>query len=401
MKILFADSFPAAAVPDVEALGYTVVMRPELGAGDLPGAIDDVDVLVVRSTEVTSATISAAGPLALIVRAGAGTNTIDSAAAAARGIFVANVPGKNAIAVAELTLGLILALDRRIPDNVISARAGAWKKKEYSKGEGLAGRSLGIVGMGQVGLAVAERATGFALRVLTTQKQRDAATEHRMQEAGVVTVPGLRELAAASDIISLHVPSSVDTVGLVDRSFLAEVRDGTWIINTSRGDVVDEAALIEAIEVKGLRVGLDVFADEPASGEGEFHSPLAQHPAVYTTHHIGASTAQAQRAVAEGVIDVLAAFARGQALNAVNLTPPEPVGAVLMVRHSDRVGVLSAVLRVVRDAGLNVQEMTNQPFVGAGAAVASIHVIGGIPGDMASRVNAVPDVIHCSVRPLT
>lgn len=399
MKALFADKFPPAAIPGITALGYEVESRPELTTEDLPGAIGDADVLVVRSTRVTAQAIEAAGPLALILRAGAGTNTIDTEAAAARGIFVANVPGRNAVAVAELALGLILALDRRIPDNVVAARAGKWHKKEYGQAQGLAGRTLGIVGMGQIGLAVAERAAAFEMRIITTRKSRDPETERRMAEVGVESVADLAALATESDVITIHVPAVAATAGLVGEEFLSHVKAGAWIINTARGDVVDEAALLAAIDAKGLRAGIDVFVDEPKVGEGEFTSALAQHPSVYTTHHIGASTEQAQRAVAEGVVEVLASFARGVAANVVNLTPPEPLGAILVVRHLDRVGVLSTVLEGVREAGLNIQEMTNQPFGGAGAAVAFIHVVGDLPDDLPDRLMTVDHVIHCSVRP--
>lgn len=401
MKVLFADSFPTDALPAVESLGYEVELRPELTAEDLPGALGDVDVLVVRSTRVTGDAIVAAGPLALVVRAGAGTNTIDIEVAAAHGVFVANVPGRNAVAVAELTIGLMLSLDRRIPDNVVDARAGQWRKKEYGHAQGLADRTLGIVGMGQIGLAVAERAAAFGMHLVTTRKARDPETERRMQAAGVYSVPDLVTLATESDIITIHVPATATTVGLVGEGFLSHVKAGAWIINTSRGDVVDEAALLAAIDAKGLRAGIDVFVDEPKVGEGEFSSTLAQHPSVYTTHHIGASTEQAQRAVAEGVIEVLASFARGVTTNVVNLTPPEPVGSILVVRHFDRVGVLSTVLEEVREAGLNIQEMTNQPFGGAGAAVAFIQVVGDLPEDLATRLMAVDHVIHCSTRHLT
>ncbi len=398
MKILFADTFPAEAIPAVAALGYEIDLRPELTAEDLPTALGEADVLVVRSTKVTAEAIAAAGPLGLILRAGAGTNTIDTKAAAARGIFVANVPGKNAIAVAELTLGLIISLDRRIPDNVADTRAGAWKKKEYGNAQGLAGRTLGIVGLGRIGLAVAQRAAAFGMPIITTAKDRDPETDRSMKAIGVTTVPDLAALAASSDIITLHVPAAASTVGLIGSEFLSNVKAGAWIINTSRADVIDEGALLEAIESKALRAAIDVFAGEPTVGEGDFVSVLAQHPAVYTTHHIGASTEQAQRAVADGVVAVLASFVRGAMSNVVNLTPPEPVGAILIVRHLDRVGVLSAVLEAVREAGLNIQEMTNQPFVGAGAAVALIHVIGDLPEDLRSRLMSVEHVIHCSVR---
>jgi D-3-phosphoglycerate dehydrogenase len=172
------------------------------------------------------------------------------------------------------------------------------------------------------------------------------------------------------------------------------------LINTSRGDVVDEAALLEAIDEKELRVGIDVFADEPAAGTGEFRSALVAHPRVYTTHHIGASTAQAQEAIAAEVVAMISDYSHGIARNVVNLSIPEAAGSILIVRHFDRVGVLSAVLGALREAGLNVQEMQNQVFAGAGASVASIHVQGQISPAVHDKVAENPDVIFAMVRPL-
>jgi D-3-phosphoglycerate dehydrogenase len=398
MRILFADAFEQSGLDALARRGYQIDYRPHLQSAELGAAVTEADVLVVRSTRVAEDTFAGESSLGLVIRAGAGTNTIDAAAAARRGVFVANVPGKNAVAVAELTMGLILSLDRRIPDNVADARAGRWNKKEYSEADGLLGKTIGIVGMGQIGLAVMERAAAFGIKPLVLDRPRGVEAEQRIQEAGATMVPDLEALVSTADIISLHVPTGPETKGMVNQDLLKRVRPGTWIINTSRGDVIDEEALLAAIAEKGLRVAIDVFEDEPATGHGEFDSALARHPSVYTTHHIGASTTQAQEAIATEVVDMIIDFARGLVRNPVNLTPPPPVGSILTVRHYDRVGVLSAVLEALKEAGLNVQGMQNQVFTGAGAAVATINVEGEVPESARVRVSAHPDVIHLSVR---
>jgi D-3-phosphoglycerate dehydrogenase len=399
MRVLIADAFEQSGLDELREEGYELDYRPQLTASDLAGAVGEADVLVVRSTRVDADVFENAGPLGLVIRAGAGTNTIDLEAAARRAVFVANVPGKNSVAVAELTMGLIMALDRRIADNVFDARSGTWNKKLYSQAAGLYGKTLGIIGLGQIGIAVAERARGFGLKVLTVWRDRDEATVEVMRELDIETVPDLSALFRESDIISVHVPAGSSTKRMIDAGLLSQAKPGTIFINTSRGDVVDEVALLRAIEEKGLRVGIDVFDDEPSGSTGDFQSALARHAAVYTTHHIGASTTQAQEAIADEVVAMIRDYARGQARNVVNLTPPPPIGSIMIVRHYDRVGVLSAVLGVLRQSGLNVQEMQNQVFAGAGAALASIHVEGEIPESARAEVASNPDIINVSVRP--
>lgn len=400
MRVLIADAFEQSGLDALGESGIEIDYRPHLQSADLADAVDAADVLIVRSTRVEADVFKKPGPLGLVIRAGAGTNTIDTAAAAASAVFVANVPGKNAVAVAELAMGLILALDRRIADNVAEARAGTWNKKSYSQADGLLGKTLGIIGLGQIGLAVAERAAAFGLRTLVVEKERDQATRERMKAVGIETVPSEGDLIERSDIITIHVPGSEQTRSIVDAEFLARMRPGATLINTSRGDVIDEAALLAVIDDKDLRVGIDVFADEPAASTGEFVSALASHPRVYTTHHIGASTAQAQEAIAAEVVSMIRDYKKGIARNIVNLTVPTAVGAILVVRHFDRVGVLSAVLAALREAGLNVQEMQNQVFAGAGASVASIHVQGMVPDSVYQKVAANPDVIFTTIRAL-
>ncbi|MGQ0849729.1 MAG: NAD(P)-dependent oxidoreductase [Actinomycetota bacterium] len=399
MRVLFADTFEQSGLDALSSPAFELDYRPQLQAAELAGELHGADILVVRSTRVEAKVFEAGGPLGLVVRAGAGTNTIDVKAAARRGVFVANVPGKNAVAVAELTVGLIIALDRHIPDNVLDARGGRWNKRLYSEAEGLMGKTLAIIGLGQIGLAVAERARGFGMRITVVDRDRSQATIARMKELGIETVRDLETLLGGADIVTLHLPASSSNKGLVDAGFLAMVRPGAFIINTSRGDVVDEAALLAAIDDKGLRVGIDVFADEPAGGSGEFDSKLARHPKVYTTHHIGASTAQAQEAIAAEVVALIKDYQMGIARNVVNLDSHPPVGSILAIRHYDRVGVLSAVLATLRVAGLNVQEMQNRVFAGAGAAVATIHVDGPVGASSRDQLSAHPDIIHVAVRP--
>ena len=397
MKILLADSLPASAVARLEAAGDDVVVDPALTADDLGDALAGVEVLVVRSTPVNARALDQAAELALIVRAGAGTNTIDAARAAELGIFVCNVPGRNALAVAELAMGLLIAVDRRIAAATADLRAGRWDKKEYSNADGLFGRTLGIIGLGDIGLALAERASAFGIDVIAVENfERPATTVERAARAGVRFVESTDALLAAADIVSLHVPGGPDTVGMVDAGFLAKMKDRAILINTSRGDVVDEAALVDAMDTRGLRAGLDVFADEPR-GTGEFVSALARHPAVVGTHHVGASTTQAQEAVAAGTVDAIEAYRAGSVVDCVNMEAEPLRAATLSVRHEDRVGVLAALLSILRSGDLNVSTMKNQVFAGARAAVATIDV-DGVPGtEVIQQIESHEHVIKVTV----
>lgn len=393
MKILVADTFPADNVDELIGQGHKVEYRPETNEQDLATEIGTSDILVVRSTRVTAADVEATSDLSLIIRAGAGTNTIDTQAAADRGIFVSNVPGRNAIAVAELTLGLILAIDRRIPDNVAELRIGTWNKQGFSKAQGLHGRHLGIVGLGSIGLLVAARAAAFGLQLHGLAKKRSPRIAERIAELDVELHDDLLELASAVDIISFHLPAAPDTKHIVDETLLNALRPGATLINTSRADIVDEAALLRALDQKDLWAGFDVYEDEPASGN-EIHSALAQHPRVYGTHHIGASTAQAQAAVAAGVVQIVEEYAAGNIINAVNVQVKSAKTKTLSIRHLNRVGVLAAVLSIVRDAGHNVEQMTNHIFQGAEAAIAILQVEGEIAPETVAKLEAIEPVIH-------
>ena len=280
MRVLLADAIHPSTVEILTERGHECVFEPKLSSDELPGRMPGSQALVVRSTEVTAAAIEAADALELIVRAGAGTNTIDVEAASEVGIYVTNVPGRNAIAVAELTMGLLLAIDRRIPDNVADLRAGTWNKSTYGKADGLFGKVMGIVGLGDIGFAVAERAGAFGMSLRAVRKDRDEAAEERIKALGIELVDSLEELAGTSDVISIHVPSSPETESMFDARVLGAMKQGAILLNTSRGNVVDEAALLDALETRELRAGLDVYPGEPGSGSTSWASPLAQHPRV-------------------------------------------------------------------------------------------------------------------------
>ena len=397
MKILFADKLDAGRVELLKQAGHECIVEPGLSTSDLVDHLDGVEILVVRSTVVNAAAIEAGSSLGLIVRAGAGTDNVDLAAASKAGIYVSNVPGQNAIAVAELTMGLLLAIDRHIADGTTDLRAGKWNKATYTKADGLYGKTLAVIGVGDIGMAVAERAKAFGLVVAALRKDsRNAETQAQIRAVGIRLVDSLDELLAEADVVSLHVPKSPDTVGLVDAEFLAKLRDGTIILNTSRGQVVDEGALIDALDNRSMRAGLDVFANEPKSGTGKFESALARHPRVVGTHHVGASTTQAQEAVADGTIKVIEAYADGRVRNCVNISEAPPSINRIVVRHLDRVGVLAAVLAVLRSSGLNVQQMQNQVFSDLGAAVATINISGVADAATLEELSNISDVLAVS-----
>ncbi len=394
MRILFADAIGQRQLDALSERGHQCTVE-RLSAEELPDHIPGHDVLVVRSTRVSAATIEASDRLGLIVRAGAGTDTIDRAAASAAGVYLCNVPGRNAIAVAELTLALLLAVDRQIADGVADLRAGLWDKSRYSKADGIHGKQMAIVGLGDIGLAVAERAAALGVRLLALRRPgRSTGVSARIQALGIHLVDDLDELLPPADIVSVHVPSSPETVGLVDADFLARMRDGAILLNTARGNVVDEVALLDVLDRRQFRAGLDVFANEPSHGQTAWVSPLAQHQRVVGSHHIGASTAQAQNAVADGVVEVIESFQSGSPINCLNLMERELADqTTLVIRHLDQVGVLAAILMAIRERGINVQQMQNHVFEGSKAAVATIGIARHLEsGERDALLHAIADL---------
>jgi D-3-phosphoglycerate dehydrogenase len=391
MRLLVADAFPKERLEDFRALGLVVDHQPAVSVADLPAAAREARILVVRGKQVPGEVFAAASALSLVVRAGAGVNTIDVGAASRRGVYVANCPGQNSIAVAELAIGLLVALDRRIPDNVALLRAGKWDKKTFSESEGLYGRTLGLAGLGAIGREVARRGQALGMKVLAWSRSLDEA---RAKELGVERVPDLLTLARRSDALSVHLPLSKETRGAVGRPVLEALRPGAIFLNTARAEVVDQEALLELARAGRIRVGTDVFPGEPEKGQADFDSPLGKLPNVYGTHHIGASTAQAQDAIARETVRIVESFLRtGKVPNCVNVARKTPARARLVVRHYDKVGVLANVLGLVREAGINVEEVQNTVFEEAQAASCAIDLDEKPPADLLERIRARRDEV--------
>ncbi len=387
MRVLIADKFEQSGRDGLQALGCEVSFEPDLKDDLLTEAIRQTqpDVLVVRGTKVTEPML-AAGQIKLVVRAGAGFNTIDVAAASRRGIYVSNCPGKNSIAVAELAFALMLALDRRIADNVITLRQGQWNKKEFSKARGLFGRTLGLVGVGKIGAEMIPRANAFGMPVVAWSR---SLTPERAADLGVEYKASPADVARDADIVSVHVALNPDTKEFLGTEFFAAMRDGAYFVNTARGEVVDQSALIKAMKARGIRAGLDVFAGEPTSATAEFTGAIAKEPNLYGTHHIGASTDQAQEAIAAETVRIVREFKEtGQVPNVVNLARQTPATHRLVVRHRDRPGVLAVVLDALKSEHINVQEMENIVFEGAEAAVARINLDKAPSSEVLHRLRA-------------
>ncbi|HET9039621.1 MAG TPA: phosphoglycerate dehydrogenase [Gemmatimonadales bacterium] len=376
MKVLIADKFEKVGIDGLKELGCTVVSQPDVKADELPAAIRATDphILIVRGKKVNADALKAGTALTLVIRAGAGIDTIDVNTASSIGVFVSNCPGKNSIAVAELVMGLLLSCDRRIPDQVADLRAGAWNKGEYSKARGLHGRTLGIVGLGQIGREIAMRARAFGMRVVGWSR---SLTHEEADRLGITYAQTPLEVARVSDAVSVNVAANAETRHLVNAEFLAAMRPGAYLINTSRGSVVDEAALEAAVREKKLRAGLDVFADEPAGNTGSFTNAIVRAPGVYGTHHIGASTDQAQVAIAHEVIRIVQTFqTTGEVPNVVNRLARSSATHVLSIRHRNRPGVLAHVFGVLAGGAINVEEVENIIYHGAQATLARIHLDG-------------------------
>lgn len=369
MKILVADKLHADVLEVLRTKSDICTYEPGLTAEQLPEAAADADVLIVRSTKVSADTINSAKRLSLVIRAGAGVNTIDLQAASKRGVSVCNCPGKNAVAVAELAVALMLSWDRRIPSSVAALKSGRWDKGEYSKATGIQGRTVGILGLGSIGEAVIERLRGFNVHILAWSR---SLTPERAGALGVTYCATPEAVARQSSIVSVHVALTDETRGMLGEKFFSCLDAGDIFINTCRAEVVDKGALKAALD-KGVLVGTDVFHDEPTGKSGEFFDEVAQHDNLYGSHHIGASTTQSELETGMEAARIVEAFVSGVPLpNCVNVRETPAGSPSIVVRHEDRVGVLAGVFKRLKEAGISVKEMENTIFEGALAASARI-----------------------------
>ena len=372
MKLLIADTLPLSHVETLRKIVGEVEYDPGLTDESLIGRIRGAKILVVRGTKVRVQAIEAGEDLELIVRAGAGTENIDMAAASAKGVYVTNCPDKNAAAVAELAFGLLLAVDRRIPEQNTELLERKWNKSSFQHADGLKGRIFGVIGVGSVGREVIKRAKSFDMRVVAWSR---SLTDRRAAKLGVSRASSVDELIEKCDIISLHVALTAETRHLISAERIERMKQGMIIINTARGAVIDNVALAEALKNGRIRAGLDVYEREPEEGQGNFVDVLAGVPNWVGTQHVGASTMQAQRATADETVRIIEHYLRtGDVENCVNFARETSASYELIVRHYDRIGVLTRILTTLRESGIGVHEVHNVIFEGANAAVAHIQI---------------------------
>ncbi|MEE2664038.1 MAG: phosphoglycerate dehydrogenase [Myxococcota bacterium] len=318
-KVLVTDPLASQGLAVLEAApGIEIVDLPDASPAQLLAEICDAHALVIRGgTKVTSDVLDAASELRVIGRAGIGVDNVDVAAATARGIVVVNTPEGNNITTAEHTIALLVSLARHIPQATASMKEGRWEKKSF-QGLELYNRTLGVAGIGNIGRIVSQRARGLGMKVI-------AFDPHVSREAAArfdIELVGFDELIARSDVITVHVPKTAETTGLLDRAAFARCKPGLLVINAARGGIIDEVALLDALEAGQVAgAGLDVFVDEPPAAD----HPLVVHPRVICTPHLGASTEQAQVnvsvAVAEQVRDYLTEGALRNAVNVPSISP--------------------------------------------------------------------------------
>ena len=395
MRLLIADKLHPRAIEELRALSLEVVYEPELTRETLATRISTAGILVVRSTEVTAEALENAKELNLIVRAGAEYHTIDVKEAARRGIYVANCPGKNASAVAELVLGMLVSLDRRLPDGVASLRAGRWERAEYGRAEGLQGRTIGIAGLGAIGKDVAARARAFGLHPIAWSR---GLTPTRAADLGVGYCASIEELAQKSDILTVHLALTERTKKIINARIFELLPKRAMFLNLAREGLVDYDALKEAVKTRGLRAAVDVYPNEPKSGK-EFKSDLFDRPDgggfVYGTPHIAASTDQAQLAIATECVRVIRSFLReGTVPNVVNVLNGSSARFHLVIRMLDKVGTFANVLAVIKRHGINVEEVTNTVFEGGTAACAKLRVISRPSEACLTEIRAFEEVLH-------
>ncbi len=395
MVVYLADKLPEMALEELNKIGCTVRNEPAATAADLDKGIGDAMVLVVRSTVVTEQCIKNSPNLTLIIRAGAGVNNIDQEAASKHGIFVANCPGQNSIAVAELAMGLIMSLDRFIPDNVSDFREGVWNKAGYGMADGLFGKTLGVIGIGQIGQHVIKRAQAFGMPVVAWSR---SLTPEKAELLDVEQAASVEEVASKCDVLSVHLALKPETRGIISADVLAKLKDGAFFINTARAEVVDEEALYKELKSGRIKAGLDVFNEEPEHKKGEVQSRFQELENVYITHHIGASTQQAQIAVAMDAVDIVRGYIQeGYVRNWLNRCRQNDVPWQLIVRHYDKPGVLANVLAELKAAGINAQEMENVIFDGKVTACCTIQLDVRPDDSVIDAINKLHDEVITAV----
>jgi len=399
MKTLVGCSLPQWALQELRSLGTELLYEPKVTTERMEKLIGDVAVLVVRRTRVSSEVIAAGKALQLIVRAGTNTANIAVEEASTQGIFVSNCPHKDAVAIAELTLALLLALDRGVLENVAALKKGLLDEPEAIDARGLAGRTLGILGFGPVEREIVKRARAFDMKLLAWSP----TLTPELAVAGNVGFCGWpRELARESEMVTVYAPQQETDELLVDAEFLQNMRDGAYLVYVGHPAALDETALAEVAKERNLRVAYDISAPQLAgSNAGRFRSRLQALPNVIGTHHLADRTQQAYQATATEVVRVIREFlVAGEVVNCVNILEHSPATWQLVLRLRDTVGVLASIMEHIRTDGINVEEMSSRVFMGAQAGFCTIALDERPSTEALNAIRGLDGVLHLELRAL-
>lgn len=394
MRILIADLFSLSHIESLKSQGCEVLYDDKLNGESLEKAIASFDphLLVVRSTKVQVNHFTAGKSLEAVIRAGSGYDTIDKNGANEKGIFVANCPGKNSVAVAELAFGLLLAIDRRIVSNDTELKAKKWNKGEYINCKGIKGRTLGIIGFGNVGQEMAKRALAFDMNVIVSSRTKPTPSDARIKVA-----ENLDELLGSSDIVTLHLPSTSVSKSMVTADFLNKMKKDGVLINTSRGALIDEKALVQHLnENPQFWCGLDVFLDEPTDKKGAFTNDLAQHPRTVGTHHIGASTKQSEEAIGQEAYRMILEYKKtGIMPNCVNMSVVSTNIKVLGIKYHNTPEFFEGMFAVVAKNKVKVLEAKTEVFEKGTTGISKIKFeeCSAVLAELEAGFNALKDLI--------
>lgn len=394
-RVLISDSLASEGLRILDRAGNIEIDdRPGLKGPELRAALEQADGVIIRSgTRLSHDLLDGLRRLKVIVRAGVGVDNIDVPSATRNGIIVMNTPGGNTLSTAEQTVALMLAVCRHIPAADAALHGGRWDRKSFT-GTQVAGKTLGIIGLGRVGQAVAKRALGLEMKVLGYDP---FLTSERAAAMGIELIGSVEEIFPHVDILTLHVPLSAETRGLVGKDQIARMRKGAYVINCARGGIVDEKALYEGLKSGHLAgAALDVFEEEPCT-----HSPLFELPNVVVSPHLGAATNEAQFNVAVEAAELMAEFlSTGKVRYAVNMPSIDPKEFADVQRHLDiawRLGILQAQVAKgpIQRATISLlgeASRKNTRFLRAGFAV------GLLSGALEENVNLVNAEVFAAER---
>jgi len=395
MKLLVTCAFPPAALDELRALGTEVLYEPDLTAERLVSRIRDAAILIVGRTGVSADAVAAARSLQMIVRCGTDVSNIAAEEASAEGVFVTHCPDKEAVAVAELMFGLMLALDRRLLDHAAALRAGA-PVPDAALARGLAGQTLGVLGFDAVGHELARRARAFDMKLLAWS----ASAVGSAPPAGEIEFCSWpRELARRSQIVTAYAPPMRGEGLVVDAALLENLSAGSQLVYVGHGGGIDQTALLDAIHKKSLRVGLDLSAAEGAREALRVQPALLERPGVIVTRQLADRTQQARDATAAEAVRIVRQFlVAGEVLNCVNLLERSPATWQLVLRLRDAVGVLASIMDAIRAEGINAEEIVTRVFVGARAAWCTIALDERPSTETLDVIRGLGGVLHLELR---